>query len=164
VQRDDALTKKQYRIESARLADWDYSAPGRYFATIGVRNHACLLGKISDVTVQLTAAGNIVASELLNIPIHYPDVLIDKFGVMPNHIHAIVMIGVPHRFSPDLRGLPACQISVLSPKSPSLSSIVATSKTGVTRRCREQGLEFGWQPRFHDHIIRNEPRLHTGSL
>ena len=37
-----------------------------------------------------------------------------------------------------------------------ISSIVGSYKSAVTKYCNRLHLPFGWQTRFHDHIIRNE--------
>lgn len=42
------------------------------------------------------------------------------------------------------------------PQSKNLASIVRGYKSAVTTAARKRNLEFGWQTRFHDHIIRNE--------
>ncbi len=77
----------------------------------------------------------------------------------------IVMIAGEHRFSPtpQISADPCAGVGliVLSPKSVSLSTIVGSYKAGVTRLCREKGLDFAWQPRFHDHIIRTDASLNA---
>ncbi len=35
-------------------------------------------------------------------------------------------------------------------------SIIRGFKTGVTKYAKNNGIGFGWQARFHDHIIRDE--------
>ena len=37
-----------------------------------------------------------------------------------------------------------------------LSVIVRCLKGGVTRECGRRNIKFAWQPRFHEHIIRNQ--------
>jgi putative transposase len=159
------LYQNKYRIESARLQGWNYGTPGWYFVTMCVRNHACSFGEITNSIVQLSPAGRIAKLELLNLPGLYQDVSIDRFIVMPNHVHMIVMIGGEHRFSPNPRRSadPSVNVGliVLPPKSVSLSSVVGSYKSGVTRLCHEKGLDFAWQPRFHDHIIRTDASLNA---
>ena len=51
-------------------------------------------------------------------------------------------------------------MSEISPKTGSLGSIIRSYKAAVTRWCRQH--EFNncaWQPRFYDHIIRNDGSL-----
>lgn len=42
------------------------------------------------------------------------------------------------------------------PQSKNLASIVRGYKIGVTKFARNNNIDFAWQPRFHDHIIRND--------
>ncbi len=42
------------------------------------------------------------------------------------------------------------------PQSKNLASIVRGFKIGVTKFAKSKHIKFAWQPRFHDHIIRNE--------
>lgn len=44
----------------------------------------------------------------------------------------------------------------ISPKCGSLSTIIRSYKSAVTKNARAINFDFAWQPRFHDHIIRNE--------
>lgn len=44
----------------------------------------------------------------------------------------------------------------ISPKQGSLSTIIRSYKSAVTKYSRPINPDFAWQPRFHDHIIRND--------
>jgi REP element-mobilizing transposase RayT len=48
------------------------------------------------------------------------------------------------------------QMSNISPKSNSISAIVRSYKSAVTKHAHRLGYDFAWQTRFHDHIIRND--------
>ena len=50
-------------------------------------------------------------------------------------------------------------MSEISPKTGSLSTVLKSYKSAVTNWCNVNEKEFGWQPRFHDHIIRSEAEL-----
>ena len=53
-------------------------------------------------------------------------------------------------------------MSKLSPKSGTLSVIVRSYKSSVTRSRRQTGDNiFQWQSRFYEHIIRNERSLNN---
>lgn len=69
------------------------------------------------------------------IPEHFPNVQIPLWVVMPNHVHGIIIInpGVPKN----------------------LASVIRGFKIGVTKFANENGIHFAWQPRSHDHIIRD---------
>ena len=94
------------------------------------------------------------------LPGHYDNVTVDEYVVMPNHVHAIVMIDGEHCFSLKAHvGMPLVSISgtVAPPKASSLSAIIRSYKAGVTRRCFELGVKQAiWQPRFHDHLLRGD--------
>jgi REP element-mobilizing transposase RayT len=47
-------------------------------------------------------------------------------------------------------------IANISPKPGSVSTIICSYKSVVTKHARKIMPEFGWQPRFYDHIIRND--------
>ena len=58
-----ALFDKKYRIESARLAGFDYASAGCYFVTICTRAKACFFGEVEKGEVRLSPTGEIVAEE-----------------------------------------------------------------------------------------------------
>ena len=123
-----------------RLESFDYSAPGYYFITFCTEDHACILGRVTpngerqQGEMVLNPAGEIVRQAILNIPNSYPGVLLDKFVIMPNHVHLI--LALQEGKAP----------------LPSISRIVQQTKGLVTKRLGKQI----WQIHFHDHIIRGE--------
>ena len=46
--------------------------------------------------------------------------------------------------------------NTFGPQSKNLASIIRGFKSAVTTFARNNNLPFDWQPRFHDHVIRNE--------
>lgn len=77
---------------SIRLQGYDYSQTGAYFITICTHKHKCLFGEITNGEMQLNDAGLIVQyiwNDLIN---HIFGIVLDKFIVMPNHIHGIIII------------------------------------------------------------------------
>ena len=81
-----------------RLKEFDYSTNGAYFITICVKDRKCVLGKIVGEglcalpKIELTEIGNEVASSIEYINNNYSNVFIDKYIVMPNHIHLIIIL------------------------------------------------------------------------
>lgn len=71
-----------------RIPQYNYAAPNYYFVTICTHEKQCLFGTVE----QLNGFGQIAAELLLKIPEHFPNAYIDKFVVMPNHIHAIIIL------------------------------------------------------------------------
>jgi len=47
-------------------------------------------------------------------------------------------------------------MSNISPKPGSISTIIRSYKSIVTKHARKINPAFAWQPRFYDHIIRND--------
>ena len=81
---------------------------------------------------------------------------------MPNHVHGIIQLLGDEYTSRDV----ACNVSTsehmsnISPKSGTLSTIVRSYKSAVTRSIRKHHHpKFEWQPRFYDHVIRNDQSL-----
>ena len=126
--------------KNIRLKDYDYNQSGAYFITICVKDRRELLGAIVGTTalgrlvVELTQLG-ICVDETIQIA-NKNSVKIDKYIIMPNHIHMIVILDQDS----DDRG------------RSSLQQVVRNIKSFVTKR---EGFSM-WQPRFHDHVIRDE--------
>jgi putative transposase len=159
------LFKDLYRIPSARLQEWDYRRAAGYFVTVGTKNKACFFGEVVEGEVVLSAAGKIVAEEWQNTPRVRPYLALDEWQIMPNHLHAILIIrdvetprwGVSptetfHRnVSTSVRPLL---------KSHSLGSIIGQFKSVCTKRIWAAGSrDFAWQTRFYDHVIRDPASL-----
>lgn len=162
--------------KSIRLKGWDYRNPGLYYVTICTNNRQHHFGEIRDGIMGLSIPGCVAWHFWCDLPHHHPNVVLDEFIVMPNHLHGIVgitskndneppkpVVGTLHATS--LRNDPPEQnsgnrMSDISPKSGSLSVILRSFKSAITRWCNSHDYEyFGWQERFHDHIIRNEQSL-----
>ncbi|MEA3448524.1 MAG: transposase, partial [Bacteroidota bacterium] len=56
--------KNKYRIEPNRWQFWDYSAPGRYFLTVCIRDMECILGNVVNKKMVLSEFGKIVETEI----------------------------------------------------------------------------------------------------
>ena len=86
-----------------RLPEYDYSAPGAYFITICTQDRSCILSDIlvgaaisrpqtEEDFLRLTSYGEIVDSAIHNIPTVYPMITVDKYVIMPNHVHLLLQI------------------------------------------------------------------------
>ena len=137
--------------KSPRLKEYDYSSPGAYFVTICVKNRAELLSKINVGTDVLggpenilSTYGEIASKYLIDMSNFYNNVKIDKYVIMPNHIHLIIQIE-----ESDTENGPS---RTPVPTNSIISQFVSTFK----RFCNK---EYGgniWQKSYHDHIIRGE--------
>ena len=117
---------------SPRMGWFDYATPGYYFITICTKEKRCFFGDPQT----LNDAGRIAQQMLEEIPIHFQGVRVDKFVVMPNHIHAIL---------------------ILEDSKTNLSDVVGQYKSAVTRNLRKAGWDQPiWQSSFHDHVIRDQ--------
>ena len=168
----------KYRISSARLPTWDYGSNGAYFLTICTARRQHYFGVIINSEMQLSKIGEYATECWLNIPAHFPYFYLDAFVVMPNHVHGIILIEKPY-FVKTRHALSLQH--VLSPQQPNsaesqqleaqsqpphfrfrnqgkntISATVGSFKSAVTKLCNENKVPFGWQPRFHDHIIRDK--------
>ncbi len=156
----------KYRIESVRLKNWDYRNNGAYFITINTGNRKHFFGEIINSEMQLSPIGEYAENFWMEIPKHFPFVELGNFVVMPNHTHGILIINNTdsvislHRNEMD-KSL-QCNYSTtnqyysdISPKSGSISTIIRSYKSVVSKHARLLNPEFNWQPKFHDHVIRN---------
>lgn len=124
-----------------RLKGYDYSLGGYYFVTVCTKDRIPCLRRGAHCAPEplppLTAVGRIAEQAVLQISTHYPGVTVDKYVVMPNHVHILLVLPPD-----DGRAL----------RAPTLSRIVRAWKETVTKT-------FGkaiWQKSFYDHIIRDE--------
>ncbi|QAA80610.1 hypothetical protein EI546_02190 [Aequorivita sp. H23M31] len=84
--------KNKYRIQSHRKPGWDYSNVGRYFITLVYQNRVCNLGAIVNGNMILSDFGKIVRDEWLKSFEIRNELFLDEYVIMPNHIHAIVVL------------------------------------------------------------------------
>ena len=88
----------QPKRKPIRIENYDYSAPGAYFVTICTANREkCLWGDCrgelcSPDKVPLSEVGLIVEKEIATMNETYDAVSVDKFCIMPDHIHLLLVI------------------------------------------------------------------------
>ena len=122
---------------SIRLKGYDYSQSGLYCLTICTRERLMLLGEIINSVMFLSDMGNIVEICWKEIPVHFPDVVLHEFIIMPNHIHGIIEIVKPaipvgvENFQPLLQKQTQHKFQHVIPRS--VASIVRGFKIGVTK-------------------------------
>lgn len=135
---------EERKRKSTRLKDYDYSSAGVYFVTVCVKDKKPLLWSNVGASIarlqesRLSEYGKIVDDAIRQIPSHYPDIKIDNYVVMPNHIHLLLSI------EGDINGRPMV--------APTLSRVIQQMKGYVSKQV---GFSI-WQKLFIDHIIRNE--------
>jgi putative transposase len=144
---------------SIRLHGYDYSTPGAYFITIVTHRRRHLFGHIVNGEMRLNEWGRIARAEWLKTPAIRPEIELDEYQIMPNHMHAIIhiveqdngFVGAIRRVAPTTT-LPAGSIGAIIGQYKSI-----TSKR-INRTRRTPGAPI-WQRNYHDHIIRDEREL-----
>ncbi|MBQ8503097.1 MAG: transposase [Clostridia bacterium] len=135
-----------HKRKDYRLKNYDYSSPNAYFITICTKDrHPILWQSVSHnnvgaaigrpVVYELSPYGKVAETAINKISSIYPTVNVDKYVIMPNHIHMILSI---HHIPDTI--------------SPSTATIVNQLKGYISKQ-----LGFSpWQKLYHDRIIRNE--------
>lgn len=122
-----------------RLRGYDYSTANYYYVTLCTQDKNPIFGTPENLSV----FGRIAGEELNRISLHYRDVCVDAYAIMPNHVHAIIEIG--------------CAEPVQTEENPTLSSVVALYKAGVSRRIHSIDPTVKvWQKSFYDEVIKSE--------
>jgi REP element-mobilizing transposase RayT len=143
----------RYRIPSARLKGWDYGRNGIYFITICTAGHQCYLGEITDGKMLLSEMGKVVYQNWKLIPSHFPFTELADFVVMPNHIHGIIIVD---KMDDGYDAALPEKGNKFGPQSGNIPSIIRGFKASVKTYANLNHIWFEWQPRYHDHIIRND--------
>jgi REP element-mobilizing transposase RayT len=86
------LYQNKYYTGSLRLTDWDYTDEGNYFITIRTKDKGNILGKIIDGKMISNKIGMITGEYLIEIPKHFPHIVLHEFVIMPDHVHVLLEI------------------------------------------------------------------------
>jgi len=166
--------RKPHKERKSLRASWhDYNG-GKYFVTICTKNREHFFGEIIDGKMRMSGIGAWADEQLRNVASHYTYAEIPLWVIMPNHIHAIIIIDenkIPHekRIVGAFRSAvgafhetPLQQRSAIQYATQMqswLSVVVRQFKQSVTRFANENNIHFAWQTRYHDHIIRDVNEL-----
>ena len=157
---------------SIRLKNYDYSSNGMYFVTICTQDRMPLFGEINvgadlvSALVKHNAAGIMVESTYKKIIDSFPNVMSDKFIVMPNHFHCIIVITEIDAATkrPETIINRADTKSAPTVTAATIGAIVQAFKSKTTVEYIS-GVKSGlyppfnkrvWQRNYYEHIIRNE--------
>ena len=138
--------------KNLRLKDFDYANAGAYFVTICTHHRQVIFGQIKSGVVELNPYGQHAERAWREIPAHFPDVQLDEFVVMPNHVHGVVFIDSER----------ARHASPLRRQAPSLGTVVGAFKSAAARLVNQERATPGmplWQRNYYEHVIRNEVSL-----
>lgn len=81
-----------YNRKSIRLKEYDYSRPGEYFIAICTHKKKCVFGEVTEEKTIFSFIGEIAKKCWEKIPEHFPNVILDEYAIMPNHVHGIIII------------------------------------------------------------------------
>jgi REP element-mobilizing transposase RayT len=141
------------------LTGYNYSQAGYYFITICTSGRCFLFGTVNNDEMILNKLGRIVSSNISDITNHIVGVTIDKFVVMPNHIHIILVVLADVVYLDAMYGVPTDSDSVWTSTTNAVKSkqivprAIQQFKASVSRETKTADI---WQKKYHDHIIRNE--------
>ena len=127
-----------------RIADYDYSTPWGYFIAVCTANREKIFwsdrrGELrSPANVLLSNIGMIVDNEIQKLNTVYDSVRIDKYCIMPDHIHIILTIDTGENGRTQF--------------APTISRVMKQFKGSITKQV---GRPI-WQKSFYDHGIRNQ--------
>ena len=133
-----------------RLPGWDYRSPGPYAITLCTEDRVHRFGTVHDGAMILNPAGEMVHAVWEDMAIAFPAVTLDAFIVMPNHLHAILLLD--HE---DIT------------RNPTLGTIVQRVKSVTTAEYARGLREDGWPPfdgrlwqrNYYEHIVRDDHDL-----
>lgn len=167
-----------HKRHSIRLRGYDYAQEGAYFVTICIKERECLFGSIEKKKIILTDFGIKIEKSILLTPEKYPEIAIDKYIIMPNHIHLIIFILKQSQFQGkgmmnytlkynskiDKKGLinqtPTNDLGLMKNKKLNLGHIIRYFKARSTSIIRKNSnIYFQWQRNYYEHIIRNDIEL-----
>lgn len=142
------------RVNSHRYPGYDYSQAGMVFVTVCTQGRQCLFGEVMHGEMDFSAAGKALTQRWQMIPQRFPDVGIDAFVVMPDHLHGILLIGID---------------PVSESTGSTAGDVVRWLKTALLRDYSHGVKTSGWEPYdrvlwqrdYYDRIIRNETELET---
>ncbi len=143
-------TKTKHDRKSIRLKNYNYAKNGYYFITICTQNHKKIFGKIENNEMQLNQLGKIAYDNLENLQKKQLNIELDTFIIMPNHIHAIIIIE---------KNIQNNSNKITVGKTIGIyKSIVFYEYLNL---CKQKNIKTKklWQRNFYEHIIRNEEDL-----
>lgn len=161
---NNKLFRNKYRVQSTRLKKWDYSSSGWYFITICTKNRQHFFGEIIEHEMYYSELGHIAAASWLAMHRVFDVLIPDVWVIMPNHTHFLFGLNpVDPRHGMALTtnvnqtsNIPKHQQNKFGKTiKNSVSSIINHFKGRVTKYADKQNIEFEWQAKFYDHIVRN---------
>ena len=167
--------KRSLSRKIIRLRNFDYSKPGYYFVTICTKDMVDYFGRVNQGKMTLNKFGKIAKDNWTDISNHFPNVSIDEFIVMPDHVHGIIItqpVGEIHLMSrgminhaPTRDHVEDVKLTVknnpMQMGNVTLGKIIRFYKgrTSYMINKLNNNIHFQWQRQYYDHVIRNEKSL-----
>jgi putative transposase len=169
---------------SIRLRHHDYGHAGAYFFTLCVRDRTCRFGEIVDGILNLSPLGEIAVQEWHKLALRWPQLILDAFVVMPNHVHGIFWLS---NIETSTVGAPlagalndACtqsdnsvgkkataSIRATARVAPTVGQVIGAYKSLVFQQClawannTDTSLGKLWQRNYWERVVRNEQELNA---
>jgi len=146
----------RHHRRSIRLQGWDYTGSGVYFVTVCTYGRRCLFGDVVNGEMQLDPVGRLVDGIWRSNLARRAGVDLDIMQVMPNHVHAIIVMTRADKADTALSGQDGAN------RPDSLGAVVGNVKTVCTRRVNKMQETPGvplWQRNYWEHIVRDEKEL-----
>jgi len=165
----------KHHRRSIRLKGYNYTQAGAYFVTLCAWQRECLFGEILGGEMQLNDYGRVLEEEWLRTAEVRPNVDLDAFVIMPNHLHGVIVIcdqcrrGEPLArpygpYRPCRPTAPAAPTGTVRIVAGSLGAIIGQIKSITTKRINALRNAPGqpvWQRNYHEHIIHSETALNN---
>lgn len=129
-----------------RIPEYDYSQIGAYFVTVCTQDRKKILSEVvGDGSPVPTICGKLAEETIGKISEKFPNVFVDKYVIMPDHIHILLRIDNTENGT----GNP----------SPTMGNIVGWYKYQTTKQIntirRTEGQKV-FQRSYYDHVVRNQ--------
>jgi len=158
------MNDETLRRKMPRLSNFDYNTTGAYFITICTKNRAELLSKIVGVgvpddpnCVELLPYGKIADKYIKQLNDFYEDIRVDRYVIMPNHIHILLSLRNGSSGTPTPTNYEAilAEKSLICKSNTKANSRVSMFVSTFKRFCNKEYGQNIWQRFSFDHVIRN---------
>ena len=126
------LNNRYFERKNPRLKDYNYKLRGYYFITICTKEKVHYFGEIVDGEMQYNDIVKVANECIKKINDIYKSIKLEKYIIMPNYIHMILIVGKETTIS--------------------VARVIKQYKEYITKQIKESI----WQKSYYDHIIRNE--------
>ena len=148
---------EKHHRRSIRIPGYDYSQNGCYYVTICVQNREWMFGDVMDGKMKLNEYGKIVAENWTEIRYHFDHIELDKYIIMPNHMHSVIIINDENR-----KGEITSPLQEIK-NYPTLGQIIAYFKYQSSKHINQLRNSPGsklWQRNYYEHVIRDDKDLY----